>query len=432
MRQLLQNRGFRNLWLAQVTLALGDAVMQMGLVELFHSRGYSVRNETAKLLFAVALPAVVLGPAAVAWLDRWQRRNVLMIGDAGRALLIAAIAVWAVPTFTSTRGPGALWMVYALVFLIGSITAFYYPARYALIPNLVEAKDLVQANTLFTTSLAVANIGGRALGGFVAERLGVTWALLANVLAYLASIALVWQITMVPHSTTRQAPLDSTGQDGAPIAGKPGRHLLGGGAQELRQGLVYLWHHPSAMPLVLLSGVFAFVLGVLAVSIVGYAMDTMGLRTGDLGYLVAAAGAGAAIGIVAMGRARPWTKSAWLPLVQLTLVGVLLVLLGLTRNVWVAAPLLVGLGAVGATVLIPIDAKLQEEVDDKRRGAVFAARGILTSATMVVAFWLQFGTEFFRRTPAPQVLIFLGFGSILSAFIAFFLLRSRRSHPPTV
>ncbi len=421
MRAVLHNINFRRLWIAQVALSLGDAVMQMGLVEFFRVHGYSVRDEAAKLLFASALPALVFGPVAVVWLDRWQRRSVLMVSDALRAVCVALMVLGTVPEVVGRLQAQHVPLIYLLMFAVGTMTTFYYPARYAWIPNLVEARDLIQANTLFTVSLAVANVGGRAVGGFVAERLGVTWALLANVLAYVASILLVWRIATVPHAVSSRA---RTGDPSTAHA--TGVPTMAGGVGELREGWRYLWTHPSALPLVMLSGVFAFLLGILAVAIVGYAVDTLGLRTGGLGYLVAAAGVGAGLGITVLGRGGAWTKSVWLPLAQLVLAGLVIGGLGLTATVWVAAPLLFALGAVGATVLIPIDAKLQQEVEDARRGAVFAVRGMLTSATMVVAFWLQFGTRLFRDTPAPTILLWTAGGALAAAGLTFLALRSRR------
>ena len=52
---------------------------------------------------------------------------------------------------------------------------------------------------------------------------------------------------------------------------------------------------------------------------------------------------------------------------------------------------------------------------------------MLTSATMVVAFWLQFGTNFFRETPAPTILWWLGIGTIVSGGLTFWALHTRRS-----
>ncbi len=75
MQSLLKNRGFRLLWCSQVGLALGDALMQMGVLEFFRAHGCIIRLETAKLLLAMSLPGALIGPVAVAYLDRWQRRR---------------------------------------------------------------------------------------------------------------------------------------------------------------------------------------------------------------------------------------------------------------------------------------------------------------------------------------------------------------------
>ena len=56
---------------------------------------------------------------------------------------------------------------------------------------------------------------------------------------------------------------------------------------------------------------------------------------------------------------------------------------------------------------------------------MFAARGMLTSLTMVVAFWLQFGTDFFKRTPAPTVLLWLGLSAGLAAGLVLLLARKK-------
>jgi MFS family permease len=394
MKAVLANLNFRRLWLSQIALALGDALMQMGLLELFRIHGYDERVETAKMFFAVSLPGLVLGPVAMLYLDRWQRRTVLMVSDGLRAVVVVGVVLWLLPLMTGHVDQRNLVIVYLGIGAIGMVTTFYLPARSALLPNLVEPERLVKANTLFATSVAVATVGGRALGGFVAEHMGVPWAVSANAVGYLVSIGLLARIQMPPHATTA----GSTTKWG-----------------ELKLGLAYLRQHPTAMPLVMLSAVFAFLLGVLVVVFVGYGMDTLGLRTGGIGYLVAAAGLGAGVGIGLLGRGKPWTKSDWLPVAQLLLAAGTLVGLSFTTNVWLAALLVVGLGAVASTVTIYIDAKLQAQIDDGRRGAVFAARGMLTSFTMIVAFWLQFGSETFQKTPPPTVLFWLGMSSAIIA-----------------
>jgi MFS family permease len=397
---VLRNGNFLRLWLAQVVLTLGGALMQMGLIELFRAGGYEVRVETAKFSFAVALPGLVLGPVAMAYLDRWQRRTVLVVSDGLRALLAGLIALWVLPVLTGKMAQRDLWVVYGAIGLIGVLATFYLPARSALVPNLVARDRLLKANTLFTTSLAIATVGGAGVGGFIAERWGVAWAVGLSAASFVGSAGLIWSIRMPPHATT----------DASEAGGRAGW-------AEFRIGCRYLWEHPTALPLVLLNGFFAFLLGILMVVFVGYALDTLGLRTGGMGYLVTAGGVGAGLGIAVLGRSRPWTQSDWVPVGQLVLAAGALIGLSVTRQVWVAAGVVVVLGAVAATVLVCIDAKLQAQVEDTRRGAVFAARGMWTSATMIVAFWLQFGTAFFKRAPAPMILFWLGVSAAVGAVL---------------
>ena len=398
---MLMNRNFFRLWLSQIVLTIGGGFMQMGLIELFRVRGYDVRVETAKFSCAVAIPGLLLGPVAMAYLDRWQRRSVLLISDVLRVVVVVAIVAWLLPLLKGQVEQRDLFRVYLLVSLIGVIATFYLPARVAVLPNLVAPDKLMSANKIFTTSLAIATVGGMALGGFVAERFGVALAILLSGVSFLVSYGLLWTIQMPPHATTSRA---------KPVF------------KEFVTGCVYLWEHPTAMPLVLLNAFFAFLLGVLMIVFLGYAFKTLGLRTAGVGYLGAAAGIGAGIGLALLGRGKAWSHSGWVSFFQLLLAGGALVGLGVTTSVSLAAVLVVILGGVSVTVLINIDAKLQAQVEDARRGAVFAARGMLTSFTMVVAFWLQFGTEFFKQTPAPVVLLWLGASSGVAAVLMLGLL----------
>ena len=403
MRTVLANANFRRLWGSQIILTIGGSLMLMGLIELFRVRGYDVRVEMAKFSFAVALPGLLLGPVAMGYLDRWQRRRVMMTGDVLRAALAVAIALWLLPLLTGQVEHQSLLRVYWLVGVIGVIATFYLPARAALLPNLVATEALMKANSLFASSLAIATVGGAALGGLVAETFGPTSAMLLSALSFLVSFGLLWMIGMPPHATT--GPSNRRG--------------------EFVAGCVYLWEHPTALPLVLLNGFFAFLLGILMVVFLGYAIVTLGLRTAGVGYLVSAGGLGAAIGIVLLGRGKPWAHSIWVPFFQLLFAAAALVGLGLTTSIWLAVLIVIVLGAVSATVLIYIDAKLQAQVEDVRRGAVFAARGMLTSATMVVAFWLQFGTAAFIRTPSPTILLWLGVGTFAAAVLMLLAMRAR-------
>jgi len=135
---------------------------------------------------------------------------------------------------------------------------------------------------------------------------------------------------------------------------------------------------------------------------------------------------GEAIGIGCMSTEHRWTKSTWFPVAHLVIMAGALIMLALTVRIWVASIGIIVLGGVIATMLIYFDARLQAQIEDARRGAVFAARGMLTSATMIVAFWLQFGTDLFRRTSAPTIFFWLGVGSMVVAVLAGVMVQTRK------
>jgi MFS family permease len=408
VKQVIRNGNFRLLWLSQLLLTLGDGNMQMGLLELFKSHGYDVRVETAKMMFALALPGFLLGPLTMAILDRWQRRHVMIITDVLRTVLVFVIVLWIMPLVAGRVASRDLAVVYVMIGVIGAMATFYLPARAALMPNLVEEDRLVKANTLFAITLAVAAIGGRALGGVVAVKAGVIWAIMANAVMSLASCGVLWQIRMTPHATRDRTVADK---------GRTWR--------DFRDGIQYLVAHHSALPLVFLSAVFAFLLGILMVVFLGYAVETLRLRTDQVGYLVAVGGLGAGVGFGVLYLRPSFGKSDWVPAIQLALAGLALTWLSRSQEAWVAAPAVLVLGAVAASVLIYIDARLQAQVEDSRRGAVFAARGMLTSLTMIVAFWLQFGTETFKSTPPETIMGWLATGTMLAAALTFLLLHRK-------
>lgn len=408
MRELLKNPGFRSLLGAQMILALGDACLRMGLLEVFKRCGLDVEVETAKMFFALTLPGLVFGPFAMILLDRWERKSVLVVSDLLRAVVMVALVAWLFGALHQAAPPTTLRVIYALVLVNGIIVTFYLPARYAVFPNLVADHQLIQANTLLTVSMAVLAVGGMPLGGWLAVRWGPIPTIALNGIAYLVAAVILSRMPL-----RRASNLPPTGPD-APAS-----------AAQLKEGVRYLWRHPTVLPLVVVAAVFAFLGGVLMVTIVGYAEKTLGLGTLGLGWLGGAAGVGAGVGVVLLGGGKAWTRSIWLPAVQLIIGGVLMAALSLTRDVLVAVPLLMMLGGICATALIPIDAKLQEEIADDRRGSVFAARGILTSGTMLAAFWLKFGTDLLRTTPPPVILQWCGGGALVIAVMTVAVLRRR-------
>jgi MFS family permease len=161
---------FRSLWLAQVISLTGDWFNTIASVIIVNR----------------ALPPFLLGPVAGVVADRFDRRKVLILSDVLRAGIVLG--------FLLVDRPERLWLLYVLTVLQFSVSAFFEPARAALVPALVEIDELLTANTLSSiTWSAMLTLGG-AIGGLTASLFGVRVSLIVDAASFLASAMLVLSI----------------------------------------------------------------------------------------------------------------------------------------------------------------------------------------------------------------------------------------------
>jgi dTMP kinase len=140
VRSVLAIKGFRRLWISLSLSSLGDwlgflaiTALASQLVTSYSERLYAVGG----VLFVRLLPALVIGPIAGAWADRFNRRLTMVVTDIIRFGLYVSI-----PFF-----PSLLWLFLA-TFLIECASLFWIPAKEASIPNLVPRNKLEDANQL--------------------------------------------------------------------------------------------------------------------------------------------------------------------------------------------------------------------------------------------------------------------------------------------
>ncbi len=188
---LLQLRPqFRSLWLAQVISLMGDwfnTIASVIIVSRYSASGLAVGG----LFLARALPPFLLSPVAGVVADRFARRTVLIVSDVTRAGIVLG--------FLLVDRPERLWLLYVLTVLQFSVSAFFEPARAALVPALVENKELLTANTLSSITWSAMLALGGAIGGLTASLFGVRVSLIVDAVTFLASAALVLSISRHVH-----------------------------------------------------------------------------------------------------------------------------------------------------------------------------------------------------------------------------------------
>ncbi|MFI7275048.1 MFS transporter [Streptomyces sp. NPDC049879] len=274
------NRGWQRLWFSQAVSVLGDHVFNTTVL-LWIGTTVAAGEPWAPaavsgVLIAAAVPVLVVGPLAGVYVDRWDRRRVMMAADLLRAVFVGVLLL--VPL---AGGDWPAWaqltLIYGMVALSSSAAQFFNPSRFSLIASLVDEEHRTRAFGLLTATTGTAAIVGPPLAAPLLFTTGVEWALVVNVCSFLVSYAAI-RMLRVPA--------------GAPDA------RSGGGAfrSELAEGLRFFVR--NRVLLLLVGTVFVYMLGVGALNVLNVFFVTENLHTDAswLGTLNAAFGVGSIAG----------------------------------------------------------------------------------------------------------------------------------------
>jgi predicted MFS family arabinose efflux permease len=350
--------GIATLVAGQIASIFADRLNTLALIELVavhtgkFARAGSV-SELSKIALAVALPAIVLGPLAGAYVDRARRKRVLVVSNLARGLAAGAIPLMfpALP----------MWTVYGMVALLYACGLFFGPARCSIVPELVAREDLIRANSVLTLGSTLASIASFGLGGILVSRVGWQTALALDAACYLVSAAVL--ATLRPGTAWAR-----------PVPGerRPYAASIVAAIREIKH-LPAAWSGVLVPPVLAAATTIAYVLGVARIH------TTAEHGTAVVGILVSAVAAGMAAGAYLSG-----TALRNLPRDRMALVGAAVSVLALAAIAPAkplaacAAALVAGLAA--GPVFVASETAIQEEAEPSRRATTFAVREMLMKA----------------------------------------------------
>jgi DHA3 family tetracycline resistance protein-like MFS transporter len=192
----LRHRDFRLLWSGMCVSLLGDGVFLVAMAW----QVYALSNAPTALAMvgiAMTVPTIAFLLVGGVLSDRFDRRRVMLGADLMRGLAVGLMAL------LSITGTLVLWQVAALVALYGAGSAFFSPAFDALVPEVLPAEQLAEANALdqFVRPIAL-RLAGPAIGGVVIDAVGVGSAFALDAATFAISAAAL--LTMAPGA--RRAP----------------------------------------------------------------------------------------------------------------------------------------------------------------------------------------------------------------------------------
>jgi MFS transporter, DHA3 family, macrolide efflux protein len=163
IREVLRIPDFRRLFGGQVVSDIGDGItLFLVLLVINDLTGSPVA--LALMAIAEAVPAFTVGLVAGVYVDRWDRRRVMLAADLLRAVIVLSFA------FVQT--PELVPLFYLLGFAQASIATFFRPARGALLPHIVPARGLASANSLAQASQVIGAVIGTGIAGLIFTTFG--------------------------------------------------------------------------------------------------------------------------------------------------------------------------------------------------------------------------------------------------------------------
>ena len=409
MFRLLRHRNFALLWFAGLTSMIGDWVLFIALPIYTYNLTQS-SLATGIMFMAGTLPRILLGSLAGVFVDRWDRKQTMVIADLSRAVLLLLLLF--------VRSSEWIWIVYVVAFIQAIISQFFGPAENALLPQLVDKSHLVAANSLNALNNNLARLGGPALGGLLLGSFGFRNVVLIDSLSFLISgimIALIVQSSSASESEN----LNEQAEDPGP-ASQP--ELW----QDWLSGLRFILKSRVVSIIFFVIGIASIGEGLFNVSFVIFIRENLGGGALEFGWLTSAQAIGGLIGGLMIGwigsRIRP-NRLAGL----LAFNGVLILLLVNLGSLPLAIGLilLAGIPIVGFSV--GVDTLLQQHVADRFRGRVFGALG--TSMAIFVFFGQGVASILGDRLGAVPLLDLKGMLDILVGLFAFSLLYGLRNTP---
>jgi len=191
----LAHRDYRLLAGGMSVSLLGDGLFLVALAWQVYTMS-DAPTALATVGIAMTIPTVTCLLIGGAVSDRFDRRLVMLAADTVRAVALAALAALAI------TGALMFWELLAIAVVYGAATAFFNPASDALVPQLLPAAVLAQANSLDQLIRPLAlRLAGPALGGLMVGAIGAGWTFALDAGSFAVSVAALLAISRVPVST---------------------------------------------------------------------------------------------------------------------------------------------------------------------------------------------------------------------------------------
>jgi len=383
---------FRLMWLGACTSSIGSwmqILAQSWLVYQLTDSSFYLGLDT----FFGQIPVFLLSLFGGVFADRRSRRGLLLMSQ-----VIQLTSAFVLAALVAT-GVVRVWHIWCLSFTVGVAQAFGGPAYSALIPTLVDRKDLQNAIALNSIQFNLARVVGPALGGLALTKLGASWCFTLNGISY---IAVIFSLVMIRPQFVPEKTAESV-------------------IKSMQVGINFIRHRAGMLSLVAL----AFLTTLLSYPLITFlpvmARDVFHGGANTFTLFLCLSGAGSVAGALFVAASQRHTGLAKRSLIVMLLLGLLITGFGVSRNIGLSTILLFAAGA-GLMIVFAINSSLvQLYVSDSMRGRVMSVYNVAFRGGMPLGSLIS--GLLIHQTSAPAIMAGNGVFVVLLALYFLFVRR---------
>jgi MFS family permease len=269
---LMSDRDFSALWVGQLFSQIGDRFRFVAVLVIVNELTGGDPLAITVLTFTVVIPQFLFGLLGGAVSDRVDRKTVMIVSDVLRGVLVLPVLL--------VDNPARLWIIYVGSIGMEIISVFFYPARNAVIPNIIGPGQLMTANALMQGSYIVALIIGSTLAGYLTALLGTSFAIVFDAVTFFFSAGAIMLMTIPPLAAA------VNGERPTPA------ELW----REVKAGLRFIQSRRDLLTVLVVTAVAMLGLGSIIVLGISYLETRLNVQAEGYGNTVASVGIGLLIG----------------------------------------------------------------------------------------------------------------------------------------
>ena len=401
----LRQRNFALLWTAGLISLIGDWAFYAAMPIFILDRTGSA-FQSGLVWAAIALPGIFIGPFAGVYVDRLDRRRIMLFGNVAQAIAATVLLVGG-ESF-------GIWLAMAVLLVQSSLYAIYSPAESALLPTVVDEEHLVTANALNSLNDNIARIAGPLIGALVYAWFGIRGIALANMASFLGSAVLVGMVSLAVAARSQ------SGIDVAATSESIWRSM--------RTGASVVWHSSVLRSLFMIELLIVLADGPLTAMLAPFVRQTLDRTNADFGVLLSVRGvAGVAGGFVIAHVAHKFRNDRMMG-ACLLVIGVGVVAIAIIQNY----PLTLVIMVLGGPAIVGMNTTfitmLQRNSEDRVRGRIFALLGAFSGVIFLMSTVI--GSVATKVMSPPTIMLISGLTYTAAGIGAFLLLANRRTAQP--